>query len=452
MKASFTLTTSEGGKFVPDTWQKEVLNSTAHTRICVNGRQTGKTTLLLADMMNTAYATPGGESMLCVSVYKILDPILTKLFRMVPDFAIKHWNKQQGILTIGQPIVDDDGQIIETKTIHTIWLRSADRPDTLRGPTLHSLYVDEATVIQNPTVWHEVLEPMLAMERQAGTGGRALITGTPKGTAAWVYDLWKRGQDPTHPNLESWKVTAYDCPRYTEEYLQEKRDSMTEASFAQEYMAEWINAEGRLFRADSIEACTKGALQEPQSGRKYIIGADFARKIDYSVFIVMDITSNKVVAFQRMKQLPYPVIEERLAKLAKRYNNALVCYDATQRSEELLRSLRQRGLHRLMPVAFTSKSKPAMMEMLAIAIEKGTISFPKIDFLLRELEVFRVKKTPHGNMKFEAPPGHHDDGIDALALCVYGKRRALRKACGRNSGMSRIMRPRQSLSSAFGTV
>ena len=402
-------------------------------------RQVGKTTMLLADMFYTAYTNPGCEVMLIIPVYKTLDPILTKLFRMVPDFAIEHWNKQQGIITVSKPLVDEDGVIRGRGKKSLIWLRSADRPDTLRGPTLHSAYMDEATIINDPAVWFEVIEPMLAITRQQNRGGRALLAAKPKGTAQWVYDLWKRGQDPEVEGIASWKVTAHDCPRYTPEYLSELEESMTENSFRQEYLAEWVNTEGRLFH--NIDACVKGELEEPKAGRKYIIGADFGKKIDYSVFVVLDVAANKVVGFERMKLLPYPVVEARLANLSHKYNGATVIYDSTQRTEEIYRSLRRNGVQKLMPFYFTKKSKNPMVEELALNIEKKTISFPKIMPLIREMEVFRVTKNRDGTMRYSAPSSHHDDAIIALALAVYGKKRALRKACGRNTGGIARFRP-----------
>jgi hypothetical protein len=55
------------------------------------------------------------------------------------------------------------------------------------------------------------------------------------------------------------------------------------------------------------------------------------------------------------------------------------------------------------------------MEGLASAIQQQQVGFPE-GVLLDELESFEFEYRAGGGVRYEAPPGLHDDGVCALAL------------------------------------
>jgi len=67
----------------------------------------------------------------------------------------------------------------------TIYWRSADNPDRLRGPNLGWVWMDESAMMSKET-W------LIAIGRLRQTPGQAWMTSTPRGTRHWLYDLVKK--------------------------------------------------------------------------------------------------------------------------------------------------------------------------------------------------------------------------------------------------------------------
>jgi predicted phage terminase large subunit-like protein len=67
----------------------------------------------------------------------------------------------------------------------TIYWRSADNPDRLRGPNLGWVWMDESAMMDEET-W------LIAIGRLRQSPGQAWMTSTPRGTRHWLYDLVKK--------------------------------------------------------------------------------------------------------------------------------------------------------------------------------------------------------------------------------------------------------------------
>ena len=72
--------------------------------------------------------------------------------------------------------------------------------------------------------------------------------------------------------------------------------------------------------------------------------------------------------------------------------------------------------------SFTQKSKAALIDNLAIKLEKRELVLPTpalMPELVDELEAFEYSVSEHGNIRSGAPYGYHDDCVIALALAVW---------------------------------
>jgi hypothetical protein len=65
---------------------------------------------------------------------------------------------------------------------------------------------------------------------------------------------------------------------------------------------------------------------------------------------------------------------------------------------------------------FSAPGKQQLMEGLAVAIQRGELSYPD-GAIVSELEAFEYEHTRTG-VRYSAPPGIHDDCVCALALAV----------------------------------
>ena len=118
---------------------------------------------------------------------------------------------------------------------------------TVRGfsnPSL--LLIDEASRV--PDSLFDALRPMLA----TGNGDLWLMS-TPCGKRGFFWETWERGG-------RLWTrmaVPATECPRISEEFLEEERERKGDRMFRQEYLCEFVQADDSLFREEDIAACLR---------------------------------------------------------------------------------------------------------------------------------------------------------------------------------------------------
>lgn len=289
-----------------------------------------------------------------------------------------------------------------------IQFKSADSADSMRGEAVSVVWMDEGGQIAEDR-WTLELRPALM-----DTKGKAIFTGTPKGKN-WYFRMWTRGQDKTQTDYESWAFSTYTNPYVDPKEIDEFKRDMPELAYRQEILAEFLDDVGSVFR--NIRGCVHGDLEEPKPNKRYVIGCDLAKLVDFNVFIVMD-HNGHVCYFDRTSTLEYPFQEKRLLELSKRYNNARVLIDSTGVGEPVYDSLRRSGLN-VEGYKFTNASKKDLIENLSIAIEHQTITYPDIPVLLSELGLFGYKISPAGVTSYNAPEGYHDDTVIALALAAW---------------------------------
>jgi hypothetical protein len=80
------------------------------------------------------------------------------------------------------------------------------------------------------------------------TGGRFILLSTPAGRSGHFYEACHS------PNWLRFKVTAYDCPRISKEFLEQELRDNGELYFAREFMVEFSDSEFSFFGSDMIAA------------------------------------------------------------------------------------------------------------------------------------------------------------------------------------------------------
>ena len=74
---------------------------------------------------------------------------------------------------------------------------------------------------------------------------------------------------------------------------------------------------------------------------------------------------------------------------------------------------------RVLPYLFTNESKRKLIINLSIGIDKKSVTFPVQAELQNELEKFGYQISPHGNIRYGASSGFHDDCVISLALAFW---------------------------------
>jgi hypothetical protein len=224
----------------PDPWQARVLRSTSDRMLLLCARQMGKSTVTACTAIHQALYSPG-------SLTLVLAPSL----RQSGELFLKI---RSAFNALGRPV----GAAREMQT--SLELGNGSRivtlpgsEDTIRGFSAVDLaIIDEAARVPDALI--PAIAPMLAVSR-----GRLLLLSTPFGRRGVFFDTWESGD----PAWERIRARASECPRISGEFLAEQRRLLGPRWYAQEYESEFVEAEGQLFSAESIEAVFHGADDVP---------------------------------------------------------------------------------------------------------------------------------------------------------------------------------------------
>jgi predicted phage terminase large subunit-like protein len=126
---------------------------------------------------------------------------------------------------------------------NTIYLKGADRPDSLRGVSLKHLVLDEYAFMK-PDVFESILRPALADQK-----GTMIAIGTPEGRNHF-YDMFT-GSD-SWEGWENFHYTSFDNPLVDKSEIEHARQTLPAWAFAQEFMASFDARTGGIFDADSF--------------------------------------------------------------------------------------------------------------------------------------------------------------------------------------------------------
>lgn len=281
-------------------------------------------------------------------------------------------------------------------------------PDSGRGRKYKRIIVDEAAKIRNlEEAWTETLRPTLADYR-----GDAWFLSTPKGRN-YFWRLFNMATE--HDNWRAWQMPTAANPFIAPEEIEDARQQLPQSAFAQEYLAEFTDDAGAVFR--NVRGCIDESLAyaEPSINRRYVGGLDWAQLNDFTVCAVIDDTGG-VVALDRFNQVAWAVQYGRVAAMTERWRLAGGLAELNSIGSPNFEQLQAQGLRQWRGFTTTSDSKSDVILALALAFERGEIRIPNDPVLIAELESFEATRLPSGKWRYSAPDGMHDDCVIALAL------------------------------------
>ena len=189
---------------------------------------------------------------------------------------------------------------------------------------------------------------------------------------------------------------------------------MPERIFQQEYLAEFIEDSGSVFR-HIMEQTTAIEQREPVAGHEYALGCDWAKHEDYTCITVLDCTLKAAVYQDRFNRIDYAVQMNRLKALYERFKPATVVVERNSMGEPLVEQLQRDGWP-VEPFQTTNASKQQAIDALALAFERGEITITPDPVLIGELQAYEMERLPSGLLRYNAPAGMHDDCVMSLAL------------------------------------
>ena len=376
--------------------QERVKDEARRFNVVCCGRRWGKTILGLDVLMDAALdGLPAGWF---APTYKLLDEPW-KYARHVLSEAIAEKSETAKQITL------INGGVLDFWTL--------DDPDAGRGRKYARVVVDEAAKARHlEEAWTRAIYPTLVDLK-----GDAWFFSTPRGRD-FFWRLHCLGMDPEQADWAAWTMPTSTNEHIDPEEIEAARVQLPERSYQQEFLATFLDDGGGIFRGVAAAVDTGRRESEPrQYGMTYTAGADLARKEDFTVVTVMDAMGRQVY-FERFNVINWERQVAAIQRASERYG-ATVLLDATGVGDPVWEMVRKAGVP-CRPYVFTSASKEAAVDNLAMMIEGGRCRLMDIPEQTAELQAFQYELTPSRNIRMGAPSGFHDDTCIALALAAWG--------------------------------
>lgn len=286
-----------------------------------------------------------------------------------------------------------------------------------------------------------VLDPMLLARR-----GQMVVVGTPLSVNDIFSSIKQRIEEGSSwymerfPAILDWDNKSLLCPdRFSWEDLMIKKATMGSLKFSREYQLEFYSRDISLFPEKVLRpALDKGKsyvlmkkYEKLGPEWTYLIGVDCARSgsasADYSVAIVLaynTITNEKrVVRMWREKGLKISEQAERIASIAREFDNCFVLVEKNNMGQDVIDELADKWNVNVQGLTTGSNAakKEELVRFLIVAFEQGHMIIPQGDedtrremsILVDELSKFCAALTPSGNETYRGS-GAHDDSTMAL--------------------------------------
>lgn len=326
----------------------------------------------------------------------------------------------------------------------SVTFRSLDDPDNARGLTANGVIIDEAPLIQE-RAWYEVIRPIIS-----DTDGWAVLMGTPKGKNYFWREAIQAKNRPDSiffqaPTLGvkkglfgSLERAPHDLenPFFKFEEAQLLADTMTEMVFQQEFLAEFVDSGGGVFR--HVTDAPVARLQERgEAGHQYVMGVDWGKYNDFTVIIILDLTAStiphvtigspwdrrelpviEVCYIDRFNQVDYTLQMGRLLAAYEKFHPGIIVAERNAAGEPLIEVMQRMNLP-VFPFITGNATKALAIDALALALERGQLALPQNEILINELLSFDAERLPSGMLRYAAPEGMHDDVTMALAMAMW---------------------------------
>jgi len=171
-------------------------------------------------------------------------------------------------------------KVIELSNGSTIRMGSINQVDSVVGRSYDLIIFDEAALTDGRDAFNVALRPTLDKDNS-----KAIFISTPRGRNNYFAEFYYRGFSDEFPEWCAIKATWHENPRVSEEDIKEAKKTMSEAEFAQEYMADFNVYEGQIWSFNH-EQCIKNFKDLDTSKMDVFAGLDVGYK-DPTAFCVI---------------------------------------------------------------------------------------------------------------------------------------------------------------------
>jgi phage FluMu gp28-like protein len=311
-------------------------------------------------------------------------------------------------------------------------------PDTIRGPTLHIVYVDEMNFLPNDEDMYDAILFTLGT-----TDGKFICSSTPWNTDSVFYKIfnhkdfkdfakshitWQQALEPNGPLRKN--ILDKIRKQFSEDPWRWKREM--EAEWAEDETA-WLSQSLITKCIGTVKSCGEDLqlfrMDVDHSGN-FFAGLDFAKHQDYSAFaLIEDVETKYFLRYLKIwpHEVPYAsvigwikVIQDRIGEFR------CLRADKTGVGDYIVEDMVNAGILNVEGVNFTLPRKQEMASLLKQRMVNKRFFYPYFSWdkpyrceYVAELNVERFELRKDGNVAFNHPQGTHDDVFWATALGLY---------------------------------
>ena len=374
--------------------QRRIIEQATRFNVLACGRRFGKT-MLGIDLL----------------IDKALDGLPVGWFSPTYKMLQEVWSELKRVTQPLQTRISAQDHRLELLTGGLIDCWSLDAADSVRGRKYARVVLDEAAMVPGlAEAWQAAIRPTLTDYQ-----GDAFLLSTPKGIN-FFHECYQRGIDPLQPDWHCWHMPTVDNPYINPAEIEAARLELPDQVFKQEYLAEFMQNEGAVFR--NIEACLTAPVSTPDQhrGHRIVAGVDWGQKNDFTVISTVCANCRSEVELDRFNKIEWAFQRARLRAVYDRWQVSDILVETNSIGGPNLEALHADGL-RVRGFETTAASKSPLIQSLALALERSECrwlpdAIGKTELLAYESKINAIT----GRISYSAPEGGHDDTVMARAL------------------------------------
>jgi len=303
-------------------------------------------------------------------------------------------------LGVGYEYRKTENQLVIPSSGHEILFRSLDNPETLRGPNLDYVWVDEGSLVEREA-WNVVKGRV-----RVGSHPQAWVTCTPKGRN-WVWEEWERDANPDHP---LYRVRTDENPELPTGFV----DSLGYAGAfrEQEIGGEFVAFEGVVYPAFSRP---RHVRQVECDGWRPVIGMDVGTRNPTAILLAFVAGDGRIHVASEVyrRNMSASDILAAIREQAEAHLAEAVYVDPS--AAGYIRDLEREGF----PAVKADNNVIEGIGRVTTALEEGLTIDPSCVNLIAELESYAY---PDGaKAGADKPVKQNDHAADALRYLVMGE-------------------------------
>jgi len=312
-------------------------------------------------------------------------------------------------------------------------------PDTIRGPTLHVIYWDEANFTPNDIDMYTAILFTIST-----TKGKVLISSTPWNTDSVFCKIFHSDEFSDFARSHvTWRESMEPNGPLDKDTLEKIRKQFAEDPWRwkREMEAEWAEDETAWLSQSLLTKCiaTEKTLGEElelwdfesiRKGCNLYAGLDLGRLQDYSVLVVIEEVKGRF--FLRHLKIfdlgtSYASVIGYVKTLQDRWGGFCKIRVDSTNQDYIVEDMKNSGIDNVEGVHFTLPRKQEMATLLKQRMINNQFWFPYFTWerpyrgeYVTELNVERFELRKDGSIAFNHPQGTHDDVFWSTCLALYG--------------------------------